>query len=475
MNSMKTNKLRFAILLGFISATFSGCQRNLSDEAGFAKFSNNPAVFIDGFSGGLNYFPFGGSKLNAFTVDTETRYAGSASMRFDVPNVGDPSGAYAGAIFPDNGGRDLSGYDALTFWAKATQAGTINEIGFGNSFGENKYLTTLTNMRINTTWTKYTIPLPDPSRLTLEKGMFWYAEGPENGNGYTFWIDELKFEKLGNLAQPRPSILNGEEKVETTFIGVNTSLSGLTQTFNLVSGQNQTVSVGPAYFNFTSSNPAVARVDDKGVVSIVGTGNAKITAELNGIKAKGSLTLQSLGQFAQAPTPTRNAADVISVFSDAYTNIPVDFYNGFFAPFQTTLGGADLNINGNKIIQYTNLNFVATEFKNPTINVSQMTHFHADIQIREAIDPADFISVQLGDFGPNNAFGGGDDSNGTVKFLSSALSSNQWISLDIPLASFTTLTSKNNLAQIFFISSDGTSGNRATISTILVDNMYFYK
>jgi hypothetical protein len=30
--------------------------------------------------------------------------------------------------------------------------------------------------------------------LTLERTYFWYAEGPENGNGYTFWIDELKYE-----------------------------------------------------------------------------------------------------------------------------------------------------------------------------------------------------------------------------------------------------------------------------------------
>ena len=41
-------------------------------------------------------------------------------MRFDVPNVGNPNGAYAGAIFPDNGGRDLSEFDALTFWAHPT-------------------------------------------------------------------------------------------------------------------------------------------------------------------------------------------------------------------------------------------------------------------------------------------------------------------------------------------------------------------
>ncbi|MFN7600571.1 MAG: hypothetical protein ACK5R0_04140, partial [Bacteroidota bacterium] len=370
---MKTinHKLSLLALVGLVSALFSGCERGLSDRVKEATYPKNPDVFIDGFSGGLQYFPFGGSKLTAFTVDTQTKYAGSAAMRFDVPNVGDPEGAYAGAIFPDMGGRDLTGYDALTFWAKATQAATINEIGFGNSFGENKFLTTVANLRIGTNWTKYVIPIPDPSRLSMEKGMFWYAEGPEGGNGYSFWIDELKYEKLGTIAQPRPSIMNGEEKVEQSFIGANSRVTNLTQTFNLANGQNQTVTAAPAYFNFVSSNTNVARVSDLGVVSIIGTGTSKITATLNGVTAKGSLTIQSLGNFVAAPTPTRNPANVISVFSDAYTNIPVDFYNGFFAQFQTTLGGADLNINGDRIIQYTNLNFVATEFKNPTVNVSQ--------------------------------------------------------------------------------------------------------
>ena len=44
--------------------------------------------------------------------------------------------------------------------------------------------------------------------------MFWYAEGPENGDGYTFWIDELKYEKLGTIAQPRPAIFGGEDLVQ---------------------------------------------------------------------------------------------------------------------------------------------------------------------------------------------------------------------------------------------------------------------
>jgi hypothetical protein len=455
------------ILTGILSLLSLSCERNLSGDVEFAKFPSTPEVFIDGFSGGLQYFPFGGSKLDAFTVDTDVRYSGTASMRFDVPNVGDPGGAFAGAIFPDNVGRDLSGYDALTFWAKASQSATINEIGFGNDFGENKFMVTMNNMRISTAWTKYVIPIPDPSRLVSEKGMFWYAEGPENNNGYSFWIDELKFEKLGTVAQPRPAIFAGQHETIETFIGTTITNPGLTQTFNLASGLNQTVSAAPAYFTFKSSNVDVARVSENGIISIVGPGTAEITAVLAGVRAQGSLSIQSLGDFVPAPIPTRDAANVISVFSDAYTNIPVDFYNGFFAPFQTTLGGADLTIDGDHIIRYTQLNFVATEFKNPTVNVSGMTHLHVDIQIPESIDPGDFISIELGDFGPDGAFGGGDDSSGRVTFTNTSLSSNTWISLDIPLADFG-LANRNNLAQIFFISD-------ATISNLLVDNMYFYK
>ncbi|MFN5168495.1 MAG: Ig-like domain-containing protein [Cyclobacteriaceae bacterium] len=477
---MKTNKLHLAGFIILASGLLAGCERGFSDDVQFATYPKNPELFIDGFSGGLDYFPFSGSKPTAFVVDTETRYSGSAAMRFDVPNVGDPAGAYAGAIFPDMGGRNLTEYDALTFWAKATQADTVNEIGFGNDFGENKFLTTLTNLRISTAWTKYIIPIPDASRLTMEKGLFWYAEGPkargpEAGSGFSFWIDELKYEKLGTIAQPRPAIMNGEERVEQSFIGANATVTGLTQTFNLANGQNQTVTAAPAYFEFTSSNTNVARVSDKGIVSVIGSGTAKITATLNGVPARGSLTIQSLGSFVAAPTPTRNPANVISVFSDAYTNIPVDFYNGFFAPFQTTLGGADLNINGDRVIQYTNLNFVATEFKNPTANVSQMTHLHVDFQIREPLKPNAFITIQLGDFGPNAAFGGGDDTSGQFKITTPNLTSNQWISRDIPLSSFTGLTGRQNMAQIFFISADPSSGNLPTVSTIWVDNMYFYR
>ncbi|WP_372974319.1 Ig-like domain-containing protein [Muriicola sp.] len=470
------NIVRTLLIVGLVLIGSAGCEREVSDEVEFASFPQRAEIFIDGFSGGLEYLPFSGSKLDAFSVDSDVKYSGDASMRFDVPNFGDPSTSlgFAGAIFPDYGGRDLSGFDALTFWAKASKAETISQIGFGSDFGDSpyrdvqdKFLVTKENLRVGTGWQKYIIPLPDPRKLINETGMFWYAEGPDaNGDGYSFWIDELKFEKLGTVAQPRPAILNGEDATERSFLDFKINLTGLTQTYNLATGENQTVAAAPSYFTFKSSDTGVAIVNESGVVTMVGTGTAKITATLGGVRAEGSLTLEVGGSFDFAPVPTRDPATVISIFSDAYTNVPVDFYNGFFAPFQTTLGGA-ININGDNIIEYTELNFVATEFKNPTVNASGMTHFHADIRIDESVDPGDFIAVELGDFGANASFGGGDDSSSRITFDSGSLVSGQWISLDIPLSDFTGLASRNNLAQIFFIS-DG------TISTLLVDNMYFY-
>lgn len=467
---MKKNKYIYSkilLFLGLILSVIVGCDRNPSDDVEFATFPNTADVFIDGFTGGLDYFPFEGSYFEAFTVDKETKYKGSAAMRFDVPNLGDPKGPYAGAIFRVGTERDLTGFDALTFWAKGTRPGKVNEIGFGQDFGENKYLVT-TDLQLTTTWKKYVIPIPDASKLIAEKGLFWYAEGPENGEGYTFWIDELRFEKLGTIAQPRPSILKGVNAVAQSFIGSNITLTDLTQTFNLASGINQTVTAAPSYFTFKSSNVDVARVSELGVVSIVGAGTAKITASMGSVTAAGSLTVNTLGGFTAAPTPIHLASNVISIFSNTYTNQPVEYYNGYWAPYQTTLGQDDIHINGNDVIKYSELNFVGIQFTQPTINVSQMTHFHIDVQVVNAIPSGGFLTIKLQDIGPDNTFGTSDDSAGEIKYTSPFLVTGSWVSLDVSLSSFPGLNGKSNLAQVVFVSD-------ATIKDILVDNIYFHK
>jgi len=474
---MKTRKfiyLKIMLLLGLIFTFTVSCERDPSDEVELATFPKTAEVFIDGFSGGLEYLPFNGSKLDAFTVDEATKYDGTASMRIDVPNFGDPEGAYAGAIFRDASGRDLSDFDALTFWAKASQAATINEIGFGVDFADNKYFVTKTGLRLSTTWTKYTIPIPDPYKLTLEKGMLFYATGPENNNGYTFWIDELQFEKLGTIALPKPAILNGEDVFQTSFIGSSIDLStGLSLTVNLASGINETVSVAPGYFAFSSTDNDVARVSELGIVSIVGKGTAEITAILGGVKAKGSLTVEVAGQFTPAPIPTLAPSQVISIFSDAYTNVPVDFYNGYYAPFQTTTSN-DFAVNGDNILNYENYNFVGIEFNQnvPTINGTAMTRMHLDIFIPDSFDPASTLRINLVDFGADTSFGGGDDSSVSITLSTKstpALVTGQWISIEMDI---TGMAIRSNLAQIVF---DAEGNTTPRPSSFYVDNIYLHK
>ena len=381
MKNIKFMYSRITLLTGLLFVILMSCERDISDQTEFATLSKTGEIFTDSPVGlGSDfYFPYTGSKVTAWSVDENEGYESQASMRFDVPNANDPDGNFAGGILRvDGSGRDLTEFDALTFWAKASQGVVIGAIGFGQDFGLNQYEVSESNLSFSSNWTKFVIPIPDPSKLFDERGMFWYSAGTENtgGSGYTFWIDELKFERLGTIGQPRPAILNGEDLVQDAFSGIDLELSGLTQTFNLGSGLNKTINVAPSYFDFTSSDPSSAFVNQFGVVS-VSVGSSVITASLGGVEAEGSLTLNATGGFEDAPTPTTDSDDVISVFSDAYENVPVEFYNGYWQPYQTTEGG-EVVINGQNVIHYTNFNFVGTKLVTP-LDISEMTHFSIDI------------------------------------------------------------------------------------------------
>ena len=242
MKTVKYIQAKISLFLGLVLITFTGCERDISDDAIAATFATTAEIFTDNFVGmGTNfYFPFADSKLDAFSVDNEVGFESRASFRVDVPNANDPTGNYAGAILRvDGAGRDLSGYDALTFYAKASQGVSIDEVGFGQDFTANQYQVTASNISVGTNWTKYVIPIPDASKLLEERGVFWYAMGTQatGGSGYVVWFDEIKFEKLGTVAQPRPAILNGNTETTETFNGANITVGGLTQTFNLANGQ----------------------------------------------------------------------------------------------------------------------------------------------------------------------------------------------------------------------------------------------
>ncbi|MBU1368253.1 MAG: glycosyl hydrolase family 16 [Bacteroidetes bacterium] len=448
----------FALIL--LTLLVVGCERNL-DDLSPASYPANPDIFIDGFSAGLNYASFGGAVPTAFDVDQEVTFDGTAaSMRFEVPDAGDPRGAYAGGAYYTDTPRDLSGYNALTFWAKASQAANIDVIGFGNDMGESRFQVTVEGLAVNTNWKKYIIPVPDPSRLTAERGMFFYSEGPENEKGYTFWIDEVKFENLGTIAHPQFTILNGESQTDISFIGVTKNISDLRAYYNLPTGVNQEIMLATSYYSFQSSDVNIATVSDEGVVTVVGgPGEAEITATVSGVAAEGKLTIESIGDFVLAPIPDKDPADVISLFSDAYDNVPVNYYNGYWEPYQTTLS-ADFEVNGDHILHYTDFNFVGIEFSSPTIDASQMSHIHLDIYLPNALPGDAQLQFEL----VNEGTEGSALYSRTIPMEQAQ----QWISLDIAFADFSGLNDRSKLMQLIFVNENG------NMSSFYADNIFFY-
>ena len=495
MKNTKFNYFRKTILLVLVLITSVNCEREMSDDATLATYPKTAEIFTDAPVGmGTNfYFPYGpgpdnpiGSKFNAWTVDDNVSYKGNASMRFDVPNGDDPNGNYAGGIFRvDGAGRDLTGYDALTFWAKASQNVSINEIGFGedfNTYSGNKYITNMRNVSLTTNWVKYIIPIPDASKLVQERGMLRYAAGGTGPDkkGYTFWIDELKFEKLGTIGQPVPSIANGVNTPINALIGIPIPLKDLKVTFNLSSGFNQVVFPAPHYFVFRSSDPAVATVNSIGEITVLGAGTTVITANLGGvlntstneivggIKSVDSITINSEGiVFQLAPTPPAlDPSRVLSVYSNTYTNVPVAYTNGFWAPGSTT-GSADFSVNENNVLNYTTFNYVGIATSNPTLDCSAMTRFHLDMYVPFNV-PSNFdFLISIEDWGPNQVDNGfpQDDTRQQIFVRRNQVQPNTWISVDAPL----TLTNKNNIGLIIMENINGSS-----LSNFYVDNVYFY-
>ena len=464
MKNIKSYRSITALIVFLMVAV--SCERKI-DGLELATYPTTPEVFIDGFSTGLYYSAYGTSNVSAFSVDKEVKYSGTASMRFDVPDLGDPDGSYVGGVFGTNPERDLSDYNTLTFWAKASQPANLNEVGFGNDMGESKYAVSVTNLAVNSNWKQYYIPFPDPSVLEQERGMFFYSAAPQNERGYTFWIDEVRFENIGTIAHSNFGILNGRDSVKNgAENGEVYQIADLYGIFNLPTGIDQKVNLASSYFTYASSNSSVASVDDMGKVLVNNSGTAVITAKVGDMNAKGSLTINSIGKAVgpeePAPTPTRDSQNVISLYSNAYTNVKVDTWNTHWQ--YSTAENQFVQIQGDDAIRYRNLNFVGIEFTSQPVDASAMTYFHMDVWTPDPTSGKTF-KIMLIDFGANGIYGGGDDSSHEISIASPPLATQDWISLDIPMSSFTGLTSKSHLAQMVL------SGD---LPNVYIDNVYFY-
>ena len=209
-------------------------------------------------------------------------------------------------------------------------------------------------------------------------------------------------------------------------------------------------------FSYSSGNTNVATISGS-TVTIVGVGTSIITATQApfGIYGSGSITAPLVVSFAPpttaAPTPpVRNANDVVSLYSDAYTNVAgTDWFPNWG---QSTIV-SDVTVAGNNTKKYENLNYQGVQFAGP-VNASNMTNLHIDIWTPNCTAFDVFLI---------NTSPGVTEQAYTINPTQSG-----WNSINILLTNYNTI----NLASINQIKLVGTPFGS---STVYIDNFYFWK
>jgi len=447
----RTSSVVPVVLMAVLALGVAGCDRDTSGLKP-APGNTDPIVFDDDFGDGVDYQAFLDSKLDAVQLDTNDPQEGTTCLKITVPGPSNDPPYFAGGAFTANFGRDLSGYNALTFWAKSSRSAILNVAGLGNdNTGNSKYEASWSGIPLTTNWEKYVVPIPLPEKLTYERGLFYFAEGHENNQGYEFWIDEIKYENVATITNPRPSMTS---RIISAFVGATMKMQGTRTTFD-VGGTDEIIDHLPAYFTYSSSDQGVATVTD-GLLRVTGAGSTDIAAKLGAIDATGTVTVNATAvPSGPAPPPTLPAGDVISLFSNVYTDVPVDTWSADWDMADVS----DLKISGDDVKAYTSLVFAGIEFTSHHVDATTMNYLHLDVWLPAGTQ----FKVKLVNFGSDGVkeheitFNGGSVP---------PLVTGAWLGLDIPLADFTGLTSRADLAQLLL------SGDA---STAYVDNIYFHR
>jgi len=162
--------------------------------------------------------------------------------------------------------------------------------------------------------------------------------------------------------------------------------------------------------------------------------------------------------MAPAPDPTLPQSQVTSMFSGVYANVPADTWHTDWS----SAGLQEIQIQGNDTKKYTGLNHVGIETVTNQIDATGMTHFNVDVWSPNFTQ----FRIKLVDFGANGVYNGvgvADDKEHELSYETPM--QGQWVSYHIPLGNFTNLTTRANLAQYIFSTSNG--------ATVYVDNVYF--
>lgn len=246
-------------------------------------------VFVDQYGPGVSFVAFVDQAGTVSRDDSAAgRFGANASLKVHVPAQG-----YVGGAFTTTPGRDLSRFDAVTFWAKADHPVTLDVVGLGNdATALLSYAAEVHDIALTTSWKQFTVPIPDAAKATAVPGLFHVAQGA-SGAAYDLWLADVRYELLGPavVSSPRPRFTSQSIALAE---GATAQVAGMAAVF-AVSGADVEVTATPSwrYFTFTSSAPGVTAVDEGGRVTALASSPtpAVVTAKLGSVDVQGTLTV----------------------------------------------------------------------------------------------------------------------------------------------------------------------------------------
>ncbi|MCH1539432.1 MAG: carbohydrate binding domain-containing protein [Flavobacteriaceae bacterium] len=165
-----------------------------------------------------------------------------------------------------------------------------------------------------------------------------------------------------------------------------------------------------------------------------------------------------LAPISKAPSPPgRDAADVISMYSEQYIQATVDSYT---TSWSVVALQEEVAIEGNQTLVYRDLAYAGIITEVEPINAAAMEMVHFDVWSTDV----NAFKIKFVDFN-GTGYNGGTD-NIEFEVSNTIDQEGEWISFDLPLSDFT---------DVPFSDINQTVISADPVGTVFIDNLYFYR
>lgn len=266
----------------------------------------------------------------------------------------------------------------------------------------------------------------------------------------------------------------GQNNAPWAALTATTTLTSSLQTFTYQFTINYGNTVGDRVIFDMGAALGFVFIDNVSVVEVVNTcANGIQDGTETGIDCGGSCAACIPTPTVAATTPpNRPVADVVSIYSDAYSSLTVNQWGPDWGPSSARINDFPVQSNPTKVMDFTaGKVFAGIDFSPSYFDATTFTTLHVDYWIGAPLPAGQVMSIKLS----NHNGGAGETS--AIEFVPTSLLTNQWVSLDIPLSSFVAASapanlSRNAIAQIVITAAR--ADNNVPVK-IYIDNIYFHK